>query len=88
MFLSDANPFLWAGENSADPAMFPEFREIVPQENIPVEDSYDMASRYIEALPYYYADSVREAFRTIIRQEWDEGVSRCMSRPHKGSGNS
>ena len=39
-FLSNANPFLWAGLNSADPAMFPEFCSIVQQEEIPLEDSY------------------------------------------------
>lgn len=88
MFLSDANPHIWAGENSADPAIFTEFREIVQQKNIPIEDSYGTASRYIEALPYYYADGVREAFMKITRWEWDGGVARYMSKPHKGGGNS
>ena len=83
MFLSDANPFLWAGEISADPAMYEDFRQIITQENIPIEESYDYASQYIDSLTYYYADGVREAFRTITRSEWDEGVNRYMSRPHK-----
>ena len=83
MFLSDANPFLWAGEISADPAMYEDFREIITQENIPIEESYDYASQYIDSLTYYYADGVLEAFRTITRSEWDEGVNRYMSSPHK-----
>ena len=31
MFLSDANPFLWDGEISADPAMYEDFRQIITQ---------------------------------------------------------
>lgn len=83
-FLSDANPFLWAGEHSADPAMYVEFCEIVPQEEIALEDSYDTAGMYINALPYYYAQGVRDAFRTITPEEWFDRVNRYMSRPHKG----
>lgn len=84
MFLSDANPFLWADIGSADPAAFVEFCEIVPQEEIALEDSYDTASMYINALPYYYAQGVRDAFRTITREEWFDGVKRYMSQPHEG----
>ena len=68
MFLSDANPFLWAGEISADPAMYEDFRQIITQENIPIEESYDYASQYTDSLTYYYADGVREAFSTINPQ--------------------
>ena len=66
--------------------MFTEFREIVSQENIPIEDGYDTASRY-DALPHYYADGEHKAFGTVARGEWDEGVARYMSQPHKGGGN-
>ena len=59
LFLSDANPFLWADLNSADPAMFPEFCNIIQQEEISIEDSYNIAAEYINALPYYYASGVR-----------------------------
>ena len=83
-FLSDANPFLWAGLNSADPAMFPEFCSIVQQEEIPLEDSCKNAAKYINALPYYYAQGVREAFSTITPEKWLDGVKRYMSSPHKG----
>ena len=83
-FLSDTNPFLWAGLNSADPAMFPEFCSIVQQEEIPLEDSCKNAAKYINALPYYYAQGVREAFCTITPEKWLDGVKRYMSSPHKG----
>ena len=83
MFLSDANPFLWEGEISADPTIYEDFRETITQENIPLEESYDCASQYIDSLTYYYADGVREAFSTITREEWEGGVKRYMSRPHK-----
>ena len=84
LFLSDANPFLWAGLNLADPAMFPEFCSIVQQEEIPLEDSCKNAAKYINALPYYYAKGVREAFGTITPEKWLDGVKRYMSNPHKG----
>lgn len=83
-FLSEANPFLWKEISSADPAIFSEFCEIVQQKDIPIADSYDVASAYISAMPYYYASAVREAFNTITREEWFDGVKRYMSMPHKG----
>ena len=83
IFLSDCNPFIWAGEHSADPAMYVDFCKIINKENISVEESYDLASQYIEALPYYYAKGVREAFRAITKSEWLEGVNKYLSQPHK-----
>ena len=83
-FLSDANPFLWETQTSADPAMFPEFCSIIQQEEIPIEDSYSTAAEYINSLQYYYASGVREAFSTITPEIWLDGVKRYMSAPHKG----
>ena len=56
---------------------------VIHKENISVEESYDLASQYIEALPYYYAKGVREAFRAITKSEWLEGVNKYLSQPHK-----
>ena len=78
-YLSDANPFLWDGENSAVPEIYTEFCAVVQQENISLEESYHAAAEYINALPVY----VREAFSSITPEKWAEGARRYLSQPHK-----
>ena len=83
LFLSDVNPFWWADIASADPAMWSEFCRKIPSEEILVEESYSVASKYIEDLNYYYAEAVRKAFHVISKEQWLEGVNKYLSQPHK-----
>ena len=83
-FLSEANPFLWKDITSADPALFIEFCEQIPQANIPIEDSYRIASEYVHSLPGQYElyEAVPKAF-TVTPEQWLEGVKEYLSKPHK-----
>lgn len=82
-FLGDVNPFIWKDIGSADPAIFIEFCKMVPQKEISLEESYKVASEYINALPYYYADDVREAFKEIDPEKWLKAAKEYLSQPHK-----
>ena len=81
-FLSGANPFLFADIGSADPEIYANFCERVPDVQISVEDSYGKASAYIASLN---DDAVSKAFQTIDEQEWMECVKDYLSQKHKGS---
>ena len=78
-FLSDANPFLFEDAGSADPAVFTLFCQGLP-EQIDVSDSYDMASAYIKSLDNI---AIKNAWEKIDPHEWEEGVCRYLSEPHK-----
>lgn len=65
-YLSDANPFVFDGEGSADPTVYDEFCKIIPQ-TIDIATSYDMAMNYIKGL------NIGERFKSgnIIKEdEW------------------
>ena len=79
MFLSAANPFLFADVNSADPAVYDDFCSKIPEE-ISVKDSHSMASAYIASLK---KDELTAAFHTVSPDEWVEGIKEYMSSPHK-----
>lgn len=80
-FLSGANPFLFDDIGSADPAIYEKFCEIV-DDSITVENSYNIASKYIAELGN---DVVSSAFSTINENEWVECVRDFLSSERKGS---
>ena len=81
-FLSGANPFLFDDIGSADPAVYEKFCEAV-DDPIPVETSYEIASKYIAKIGN---NVVSSAFSTIDEKEWIECVKDFLSSEHKGGG--
>ena len=82
-YLSDANPFLWGGQSSANPAVYDEFCKSVAQEIISVEDSYDVACGYINTLSGNYVKAVLKAFSTVTKEKWLDGAKKYLSRAHE-----
>ena len=78
-FLSNANPFLFEDTGSADPAVFDQFCNNVP-DNIEISDSYNVAIRYISSLDNI---AVKDAWTNISREDWDNAVNDYLSKPHK-----
>ena len=66
-FLSDMCPFTFADEGSADPAVYAEFCDFIKVEEIEIENSFELACKYIEwiNLPY-----VTTAFEWVAKEEW------------------
>lgn len=80
-FLSSANPFLFKDIGSADPAIYKEYCEKIPEKIAPIE-SYEYAKKYIDFL----ANSViSDAFISMTKEEWDEALQEYLSHEHKGS---
>lgn len=77
-FLSSANPFLFVGNDSADPSVYSNFNKIVP-EKIEAARSFEIAKRYIHSLNNAY---VSKAFDEITEDEWNNAVSDYLSSRH------
>ena len=79
-YLSDANPFLFADNGSAVPEIYNRFCDVI-QGNITIENSYDLAVKYIEALG---EKDISEAVCRIGKDDWLSSVNVYLSAPHKG----
>ena len=73
-FLSRANPFLFADEGSADPAVYADFCRRIP-EAIPIEKSYEIARGYVQTLGNA---AIADAFSGVDEQEWLECITQRM----------
>ena len=79
-FLSEASPFTFADNGSADPAVYADFKRQIT-EPITLENSFVLAKRYIDSLR---DTTILEAFSWIDESEWRECVSEYLAKEHKG----
>lgn len=79
-YLGDMNPFLFKDIGSADPAVYSDFCKVIA-EQITVENSLELAKKYIESLDN---ETVATAFGTIDPQEWLECTVEYLQMEHKG----
>lgn len=80
-FLSEMNPFLWDDIGSADPAIYDEFSKFIKTDSISIDDSYTIASKYIESLKN---EEITKAFSCIAEKEWKAAVRKYLKMEHKG----
>lgn len=73
-YLSDANPFIFVDEESADPAIYNEFSETNP-EMINLSESYEIAIRYIKNLSL--GNSTNLAL-SMSQDEWDNAFKKYL----------
>lgn len=66
-FLSDMCPFTFADEGSADPAIYAEFCNFIKVEEIEIENSFELAGKYIEWINLLY---VTTGFEWVAKEEW------------------
>lgn len=76
-FLSRANPFLFADESSADPAVYADFCGRIP-ESISIEKSYKIARKYVQALG---SAAIADAFPGGDEPEWAACTKRQRESP-------
>ena len=72
-FLSRANPFLFADEGSADPAVYADFCSRIP-EAIPIEKSYEIAREYVQTL----GSAIIDAFSGVDERRWAVCIDRRL----------
>ncbi|MDO4962040.1 MAG: hypothetical protein Q4E57_09395 [Eubacteriales bacterium] len=79
-YLSDANPFLFEGENSADPAIYAEFCKFMSEYKLTVENSFEIAQKYVEHLQN--AD-LKESFDLLEEEQWYEVLPQLLEEMRK-----
>ena len=75
IFLSDMSPFTFADESSADPAVYSEFCDFIMEDKIEIDNSFELACKYIE---WIYQPYVTSAFEWITEEEWDENTKNYL----------
>lgn len=81
-FLSDANPFLFAGNVSAIRNIYENFCAFVGDRKITVENSYKIAKEYVAFLAN---DAVSESFDLLGQEQWMDGLREYLKSEHKGA---
>lgn len=80
-FLGAMSPITFKETDSADSAIFEDFCSIVKSPSISIEDSYDVATAYLQTIEDI---DVYTPFMTVSRDDWRRGCERYLSQPHKG----
>lgn len=73
-YLSDANPFIFDGEGSADSVIYNEFSKTNP-EMIDLSESYDIAMRYIQNLNLGNCTNLA---LSMSQDEWDNALRKYL----------
>ena len=79
-FLSEASPFTFAENESADPAVYADFKKKIT-EPITLKNSFELAKDYINSLRDV---RVFNAFSWIDEDEWLYAITEYLSKEHKG----
>ena len=66
-FLSEANPYVWEGENSGDPAIYSHFKLNFKDENY-VDYAYDYIVDFLSNQKYY--DGIVDIFKSLSKEEY------------------
>lgn len=72
-FCSNMNPFLWKGENSADPAVYSHFKKLFNEkfnDECSYEEAYNFSKEYLKKEVDIYAKYGLEAFEKISLENW------------------
>ena len=77
LFLSGMNPFLFLGEGSAVPDIYPAYQNYLSGRAITLENSYDIACGYIKHLG---EDDIAEAFAWVDKDRWIKKCKEYMER--------
>lgn len=76
VYLSDANPYIYADRTSADPAVYSDFCEFLDKqfhkEDYPIEESYSIVKSYLESDYLSYYGNFVKTFEDISLEEWND----------------
>ena len=81
VFLGMMSPFTFKEADSADSAIFAEFKKFINGRTITVDNSLDLAKEYAKIVSYC---DITVAFNDITQTRWVDACNDYLSRPHKG----
>ena len=80
-FLSEMSPFTFKQICSADPAVFTDFSNFIEKDKIDLDESYDLAIKYIKSIEEI---DLMPAFETMDKAKWVDGCKKYLATNHKG----
>ncbi len=80
-FLGSMSPFTFEEIDSADSAIYEDFCNIIKDEKIEIEKSYNLAINYLKTIDSIDAVTL---FCNTTEEEWIEGCKEYLAKPHKG----
>lgn len=80
-FLSEMSPFTFKQICSADPAVFTDFSNFIKKDKIDLDESYDLAIKYIKSIE---GIDLMPAFETMDKVKWMDGCKKYLATNHKG----
>ncbi|MBQ0058627.1 MAG: hypothetical protein KBS83_01515 [Lachnospiraceae bacterium] len=79
-YLSDANPFLFQGECSADPAVYTTFCKFIGETKITEATSYELAQKYVDSLNN---TALSDSFGTLDSAQWFDVLPELLNELRK-----
>lgn len=81
-FLSDMCPFTFTDVGSADPAVYEEFCDFIKTDRLDVEDSYEVARKYIE---WINNPCAKKGFEWVTKEDWINKCEKYLASEHKSN---
>lgn len=78
-YLSDANPFLFAGEDSAISDIYTEFCSIIKDESIVKEKSFGLVKKYVNHLNNR---AITESFYLLEEDQWKDALNTYLDEKY------
>ena len=67
-FLSEMNPYFWQTEDSADPAVYSEFKDFMKNKKIGDDFGYSLVNEYLETITSF--PTIKNCFSAIDKEYW------------------
>ena len=80
-FLSGMNPYLFKEVTSAVPSVFMDFEDVIGNQEITIENSFELAQKYIATVD---VNAVQDSFNLLEKEQWMNVCREYLSEPHKG----
>ncbi len=78
-YLSDANPFLFAGESSAVEDVYNAFCKVITNEDVKKEQSFKLAKKYVKSLNI---KAVIDSFDLLKEEQWEDALGSYLEEKY------
>ena len=81
-FLSEMNPYAWTTEDSADPAVYEEFKTFMADKSFGEDNGFSLVAPYLDSITFY--PDLKRFLADVDPKIWNNAVQQFMNQPHKG----
>ncbi len=81
-FLGAMNPYLWASQDSGDPAVYEDFKHFMQGKTLGEDNGFQLAKDYLKTITFY--PGLEKYLEEYDQEGWDDAMRQLLSQPHKG----